>query len=601
MAWTSSDSSGDELFSFRFGGQKSDCSRTTASEQVVMATFDWRKIWIHSVITILLACVRLNGWPIGLKPRMRLGPRFDAGALGCESLMNRSLTRRSFLSSASLLSSSLGAGGVATLGRLAPLRADEAKPMSDRLRASDDVERLVRQIDRTSRENAVEWMVGQLQSGVSYRSLLSAVFVAAGRFNMSPHKVLMVNSAHRLSLDMPPDQMLLPMFWALDTLLHDRDGGLRYDAFELTAVPASAAEPELTRAMKRFDSERATSAMLTLSRSIGTRPAMSRLWRYAGRDFSFIGHRAIAMSNSWRVLESIGWENAEPMFEFVIRQLNGGKWEHWCHDENVARSREIGKLPPAWAGTKSNPVATGELLETFRKEDHFSACKHAYELLAGGEAQAAAIWDAIYLIGGEFMMSYPTADYIRAAPLHTNTSSEALRVAFDRCGSPEVRLYTLLQAVAWAGNFFSVGRERDQLRPIKITEIPDAEIPEDAGEAVEAIFATQPRQRYVAEDLSKSRGVIGSREEMDRASQMAFAFARRHRYHGEFLSMARSVTALKATQNAHDVKFPAAIFDTYRRISREWRPHIIAASMHHLHSSKMVDNAATRQAKELLG
>jgi len=185
--------------------------------------------------------------------------------------------------------------------------------------------------------------------------------------------------------------------------------------------------------------------------------------------------------------------------------------------------------------------------------------------------------------------------------MHCNTSSEALRVAFDRCSGPGTRLYTLLQAVAWAGNFFSVSRQRDKLRPTKITAIPEAEIPAGESEALEAIFSTQPRQRYVAGDYSKSRGVHGNRQEMDRASQMAFAFARRHTNHTAFLTMARTVTALKATRNTHDVKFPAAIFDTYRQISREWRPHMIAASMHHLHSSKMIDNTATQQAKELLG
>lgn len=514
--------------------------------------------------------------------------------------MNRSWSRRRFLSSTSLLSASLGAGGIASLSGITPARADDAKPMSDGLRANDEIERLVRLIDGTERKNAVEMMVGQLQSGVSYRSFLSAVFLAAGRFKASPHMVLLVNSAHRLSLDMPREQTLLPMFWALDTLLEDREEGLRYEAFELRKISPASADSELADAMKRFDSERATSAIITLSRTIGPRQAMSRLWRYTGRDFSFIGHRAIAMSNSWRVLETIGWENAEPMYEFVIRQLNGGKWEHYVHDDNERRAKEVAKLPATWAGTQSNPSATAELLETFRQEDHFAACKHAYELLVEGKAQAAAIWDAVYLIGGEFMLSYPYADYIRSAPLHCNTSSEALRVAFDRCHDPEVRLYTLLQAVAWAGNFFSIGRERDKLRPIKITEIPQVEIPQDQSEAVEAIFSTQPRQRYDANDSSKSRGVIGSRQEMDLASQMAFALAKQHDNHSEFLSMARTITALKATQNAHDVKFPAAIFDTYRRISREWRPHVIAASMHHLHSSKMIDNPATQQAKELL-
>ena len=84
--------------------------------------------------------------------------------------------------------------------------------MSDGLRSNDEIERLVRLIDGTPREKAVEMMVGQLRSGVSYRNFLSAVFVAAERFKASPHMVLMVNSANRLSLDLHSEHLLIPMF-----------------------------------------------------------------------------------------------------------------------------------------------------------------------------------------------------------------------------------------------------------------------------------------------------------------------------------------------------------------------------------------------------
>ncbi len=510
--------------------------------------------------------------------------------------MKDHFSRRKFLAAASIGLTSLSA-----LSERATAAGGDVKVKPQDVRNGSGIEQLVKLIERTSREKVIEVMIGQLNRGVTYRQFVASLLMTSARHIGSPHGVMMINSAQRLSLDMPREHMLLPLFWALDTLKYEPNEDPTSAPAEMRRVAPEKAANELQAGMNQFDDDRAIPALFALSDTIGPRHAMSQLWKYAGRNFTFIGHRAIALSNTWRVLETIGWNHAPSMFEFVVKQLNGGKSRHWCHRENTDRSRGVSKLPIDWASLKHDPAATLRLLETMREQDHFAASQLAYEMLQSGKVQAGSLWDAVYLIGGEFMMSYPDADYIRAAPLHANTSSQALRVAFDQSDHPETRLYTLLQAVAWAANFFSVGRERSKLRPIKITEVPQVEISTTAEETVRAIFETQPRQKFSHETGLRSRGIHGKREEMDKASQMAFAFGKQHKDHSMFLNTARLMTSVKSTPNAHDIKFPAAVFDTYRQISSIWRPHILAASMHHMHSSRMNDNPATTKARELLG
>jgi hypothetical protein len=85
---------------------------------------------------------------------------------------------------------------------------------------------------------------------------------------------------------------------------------------------------------------------------------MSELLRYAGRDDSFIGHRAIALVNCYRVLETIGWQHAEPMFQFVVRQLNEGDNRHRQHEANWERANHrIVEIPNGWESNRSEPDA----------------------------------------------------------------------------------------------------------------------------------------------------------------------------------------------------------------------------------------------------
>ena len=70
--------------------------------------------------------------------------------------------------------------------------------------------------------------------------------------------------------------------------------------------------------MDDWDEGAADAAVAALARSASAGEVFEMLWRYGARDWRSIGHKAIFVSNSWRALQSIGWQHAEP----VLRSLD---------------------------------------------------------------------------------------------------------------------------------------------------------------------------------------------------------------------------------------------------------------------------------------
>ena len=80
--------------------------------------------------------------------------------------------------------------------------------------------------------------------------------------------------------------------------------------------------------MTDWEPERAERAIVALVRSRGSTAVLEPLWHYAGRDWGFIGHLAILVSNSCRLLETIGWRHAEHVLRYVVAGLAGWGKEH---------------------------------------------------------------------------------------------------------------------------------------------------------------------------------------------------------------------------------------------------------------------------------
>ena len=88
--------------------------------------------------------------------------------------------------------------------------------------------------------------------------------------------------------------------------------------------------------MNNWDEAAADAAIAGLARTAQPREIFEILCRFGARDFREIGHKAIYVANSWRTLQHIGWQHAEP----VLRSLAYALLDH--EGENPAK----GDAPP---------------------------------------------------------------------------------------------------------------------------------------------------------------------------------------------------------------------------------------------------------------
>jgi hypothetical protein len=140
------------------------------------------------------------------------------------------------------------------------------------------------------------------------------------------------------------------------------------------------------------------------------------------------------------------------------------------------------------------------------------------------------------------------------------------------------------------------------LRDIKIAELPAASVPAGAEEAVADVFALLPSRTY-RWDAEGKKAVLayGKREEADEACRKVFVLAReRPDVVPLFLQAAHSWLCRKASEDAHEYKFLAAILEDAARVSPAWQPHLLAASVHYLHGTQTPDNPVIRQVQEAL-
>ena len=85
---------------------------------------------------------------------------------------------------------------------------------------------------------------------------------------------------------------------------------------------------------KRGSSTIAPTLASAVARSAGAQEVFELFTRYGARDFRDIGHKAIFVANSWRTLQVIGWQHAEP----VLRSLAYALLERGGAKENPAKA-----------------------------------------------------------------------------------------------------------------------------------------------------------------------------------------------------------------------------------------------------------------------
>jgi hypothetical protein len=506
-----------------------------------------------------------------------------------------STNRRHFLR---VGSAAIGLGGIRALWRAGAVSAAEAAVTPDLVQWRPEILPLVKLIELTPRAQCVEMLGTQLRKGVPFRELMAATFLHALRHD-GHHTVYLVHAALAMSLQVPPADRLLPLFWAVDVVKEHIERFEEKPAPPLMgALPAAAGVAgEFDAAMDAWEREHAERAIIVLARSEGVGAALQRLCRYAARDWSFIGHVPIGISNAWRTLEVIGGQHAEPTLRYLVREVherNKDRTNGQPHDASRELVRlHFDKLPPDWADSRSDEKAVLELLQVIRSGNWTQASQWTARRLADGGVKAGSVWDAIHLASAEFMIRFKLGN-IRIAnrALHSNTAGNALHHLFKVCEDARVRFLIALQAAAWAAAFIKNEGDRGMLRELSLTEMQDVEVSDSADDAVKKVFALLPPRHFQKE--------ITDRSGQDEAARLTFASVRRPGVADTFLDTARSLLVTKATINSHDIKFPIAIFENRDWVSPRWRPHLLAASVHFLHGPQMPDNEVTQRAREVL-
>ena len=136
---------------------------------------------------------------------------------------------------------------------------------------------------------------------------------------------------------------------------------------------------------------------------------MFELFVRYGAHFRDIGHKAIFVANSWRTLQCIGWQHAEP----VLRSLAYALQEHGNDnpakgdapaDRPWRRNKELAaKIQADWQEGKPSDGATADMLAMLRQGSDEEACEKVVALLNKGVAPQS-MWDALFAGAGELLM-----------------------------------------------------------------------------------------------------------------------------------------------------------------------------------------------------
>lgn len=476
-----------------------------------------------------------------------------------------------------------GSAAWQALNSLVPARAEDLKVDPQIVRFRPEMEEIVNWIETTPREAILQSTVERLKAGLSYRHLVGGLFLAGIR-NIKPrpvgfkfHAVMVISSAHQLSLDAVQADRLIPFFWALDNFKSAqaqdvKEGDWTLASVNESTVPSpSQSHSRFIEAMDQWDDAAADVAVAGLCRSAGASDVMESIWPYAIRDWQNIGHKAIFAAHAWRTLELIGWEHAEPVLRsLVYGVLNGGMTDTATpYNQNLEL---VSKVREGWTVGRSDAAATKAFLEQLRHVTPREASQSVVELLNKGIAPTA-IWDAILLAAGELLMRQRAI-----VPLHATTATNSLFYIYRQSGRDSTRLMSLLQAASWIPLFREGARSRGNF--------PDSP----------NIDLFQPSESRPSDLSAVFEGLADDRS---RAAAQTLAFAQGGGDPNTFFDAARHLIFMKGT-DAHDFKFAASAFEDIQHASPSIRNQLLAASVYYLKGTTDKDSPLLEKTREAL-
>ncbi len=497
--------------------------------------------------------------------------------------MSQRIHRRGFLRRAATGSTMLGLGGLPFLSGLPPVSAAEARLAPGTVPLLPDIEPLVRLLEDTPRERLLEVVGARVRRGLSYQQILVALLLAGVR-NIQPrpsvgfkfHAVLAVNSVYQAGLSSADADRWLALFWALDYFKDSQardvqEGGWRMKPVDEARLPeAPKTQQAFRQAMDTWDEAAADAAMARLARTAGSDQVFELLYRYGARDFRSIGHKAIFVANTQRVLPQVGWRHAEPVLRSLAYALLAHEGDNPARRDAQAdrpwrRNRElVVQIPDDWQAGKPSREATVELLVALRQGTEDATCDVAVQLLRRKVAPQS-LWDALFCGAAELLLRQPGI-----VALHAVTTTNALHHAYMTSGDDQTRRLLLLQAAAFLPMFRQAMEGRGRLRETAIDRLEAVPLSGDGSKAVEEVFAEIGRDRQAAagKTLAYLQGK-GSAE--------------------DFMETARRLVLLKG-DDPHDYKFSVAALEDYYHVSPAWRDRFLAASVVQLRGSEGKDN-----------
>ncbi len=259
----------------------------------------------------------------------------------------------------------------------------------------------------------------------------------------------------------------------------------------------------------------------------------------------------------------------------------------------------MGKLPNDWAAQVGNREVTLELYQIIRSGDAESAGDFITTTLIDGVGKAGALWDAVSLAAADLIYRHRTGGSIIGSGLiHAITSTNALRYGFDNEREDRLRLIQLLQAAGSVAHDFVGGalkqqrlREMDLVSDLK----PLADAVSSESKSPTELFADLP---FKSDSYGETNAV--EREASDAACRKTFQYLARGGQEQDFLRVARSIICTKASDDPHDIKYPSAAFEDAFLVSPEWKPYILASTVHALHGPKSPDSKVYLQAKDAM-
>lgn len=501
-------------------------------------------------------------------------------------------SRRNFLKQSTGAAATVS--GFGFLSNLPLVTASEGMLAPDLVDFGNGIEPTVQLIEKTPRAELLEKMAVRVKAGLSYREVLAALLLAGIR-NVQPspsvgfkfHCVLVVNSCHLASLSGPDSDRWLPIFWALDYFKSSQAdesnrSGWRMSPVKESLVPnATNVRKVFADAMESWDVEKADAATAGLCRTVGATEVFNLFAKYAARDYRSIGHKAIYLANSWRTLQVIGWDFAEPVLRslaFALLNHNGetnpSKSDHavdrpWRENIDVAQ-----RFPKNWLDGKIDHAVPSTLMEGFRSGSPSEISGLVSDIVNNG-ISPQSIWDGVFVGAGELLMRQPGI-----IGLHGLTTANAMHYLWRNVQSETLRKQLLLQACAFNPLFRDSAKGRGKLGDQTVETLKSESLKSAGKEAVEEILSEVSSNRMKA--AKKLRGYLESGG---------------NSHH--FVNESRKVLFRKG-RDAHDYKFSSAVLEDYVHISPKWRDDFLAMSVFNLKGSGHPDNKLNQRVKSSL-